>query len=297
MADETQLAYSLRGVSRSFPGQLALRDLDLEIPAGQTVALVGPSGAGKTTLLRVLGGLAAPDRGTVTVHGRHLSALHPTRERPAVVGMMQQGFDLVPQLSVKHNVQAGLLGRWSLARSLAALVLPLEHHAARQALARVGLERRWHDRVGPLSGGEQQRVALARLLVQNSAILLADEPISSLDPALSDDLLGLLVGLARERNRTVVVSLHEPTFAVRHFERIVALRGGQIAFDLPSGRVTAADLEAVYALDLPEDRIADTVPTEVPAAGSTGAATPAAGQVDGKARDDDRGVRGARAHP
>lgn len=256
MADRAGLACSLRGVSRSFPGAVALRDVDLDVPVGQTVALVGPSGAGKTTLLRILAGLGTPDRGEVLLHGRPLAEVRRAEDRPTVVGMMQQSFDLVPQLSVKHNVQAGLLGRWSVVRSLAALVLPLEHSAARQALGRVGLEGRIHDRVALLSGGEQQRVALARLLVQDPSILLADEPISSLDPALSDDLLGLLVRLARERQRTVVVSLHEPAFALRHFERILALRDGRIAFDRPAGEVSRPDLESVYALGPPEDRAA-----------------------------------------
>lgn len=254
MSDEAQLACSLRGVGHAFAGRAALEQIDLDVPAGQTLALVGPSGAGKTTLLRVLAGLVEPDRGTVMLHGRHLSELHPARERPRAVGMMQQRLDLVPQLSVKHNVQAGLLGRWSLLRSLAALLLPLEHPAARRALARVGLAGRLHDRLGLLSGGEQQRVGLARLLVQDAALVLADEPISSLDPARSDDLLGMLVGLAEDHGRTVVVSLHEPAFAVRHFQRIVALRDGRVAFDLPAEQVTAADLEALYALELPEIR-------------------------------------------
>lgn len=256
MTDRTELACSLRGVSRSFAGAVALRDVDLDIPIGQTVALVGPSGAGKTTLLRILGGLGEPDHGDVLIHGRQLADVRQAADRPTIVGMMQQSFDLVPQLSVKHNVQAGLLGRWSLLRSLAALVLPVEHPVARRTLARLGLDDRLHDRVGLLSGGEQQRVALARLLVQDPAILLADEPISSLDPALSDDLLGLLVGLAQAQGRTVIVSLHEPAFALRHFERIIALRSGRLAFDRPAGEVTRDDLEALYALGPPEDRSA-----------------------------------------
>ena len=257
MDDDHRLACSLRAVSRAFSGHLAVRDLDLDVPSGQTLALVGPSGAGKTTLLRVLAGLTTTDRGTVTLQGRPLADLHPRRERPAVVGMMQQRLDLIPQLSVKHNVQAGLLGRWSLPRSLAALILPLEQPAAHRALERVGLDTRLHERVGSLSGGEQQRVALARLLVQDPAVLLTDEPVASLDPALSDDVLGLLVDLARRQGRTVLASLHEPALALRHFERIVALREGRIVFDRSARDVTRHDLEALYARG----------PVEEPAAG------------------------------
>lgn len=254
MFHATDLACSLRGVSRSFGGVVALRDVDLDVPSGHTVALVGPSGAGKTTLLRIVAGLTEPDEGEVWLRGRPVAEVRTATDRPAVVGMMHQQLDLVPQLSVKHNVQAGLLGRWSLVRSLAALVLPLEHPGARRATARVGLESRMHDPVGLLSGGEQQRVALARLLIQDPSVLLADEPISSLDPALSDDLLGLLTGLAAEGGRSVVVSLHEPAFALRHFERVVAMRDGRIAFDRPAGAVTREAFDDVYSMGAPEDR-------------------------------------------
>jgi phosphonate transport system ATP-binding protein len=254
VAARTDIACCLRGVGLSFGGVAALRDIDLDIPAGQTVALVGPSGAGKTSLLRVLAGLTEPDTGDVVLHGRRVAEIRTAADRPDVVGMMHQQLGLVPQLSVKHNVQAGMLGRWSLARSLAALFLPLEHPAARRAVARVGLEARLYDRVGLLSGGEQQRVAFARLLVQDPWILLADEPISSLDPALSDDLLGLVTGMAGHGGRSVVVSLHEPAFALRRFERIVAMRGGRIVFDRPADAVTREALDDVYAMGAPAER-------------------------------------------
>lgn len=240
----------LSGVRASFGSITALDGVDLEIPAGQRVALVGPSGAGKTTLLRLLAGLVRPTTGSVTLAGRSLDELS-AGQLPRVVGMMQQRLDLVPQLSVKHNVQAGALGRWGVLRAMAALLLPLESPDARAAAARVGIEQRFHQRVGRLSGGEQQRTALARLLVQDPRILVVDEPVSSLDPARADDLLALLSDLAREGGRTLVASLHAPELARRHFDRIIGLRDGRIAFDLPPGQVTTEVLERVYRLLVP----------------------------------------------
>lgn len=241
-------ACRLEDVDRFHGGTAAVRGVSLTVAPGERVALVGPSGAGKTTLLRLLAGLSRPDRGAVTLHGRPLADLRPGGELTRLVGLMPQRLDLVPQLSVKHNVQAGLLGRWGLLRSLAALLLPLEQPRALEAVARVGLSGRLHTRVGHLSGGEQQRVALARLLVQDPRVLLVDEPISSLDPARSDDLLELLTDLAGDGTRTVITSLHEPAFARRHFGRIVGLRDGTVVFDAPAAEVADADLAALYRL-------------------------------------------------
>ncbi|MBW3577576.1 MAG: ATP-binding cassette domain-containing protein [Actinobacteria bacterium] len=226
----------------------AVRDVNLSIAAGETVALVGPSGAGKTTVLRLVAGMLRPTAGRVLLHGQHLEGLQPGRDLTGLVGMVQQRLDLVPQLSVKHNVHAGSLGRWSLARALAALLLPLEQPAARAAVRRVGIDHKFHQRVSRLSGGEQQRVALARLLVQEPRIVLADEPVASLDPARADDLLALLARLARESGNTLVASLHAPQLARRHFGRMVGLRDGRVVFDRAAAAVTAELLDDVYRL-------------------------------------------------
>jgi phosphonate transport system ATP-binding protein len=238
----------LREVSVAYHATPAVGPVSLRVPAGQSVALVGPSGAGKTTLLRVLAGQVAPTTGQVLVAGRDLAGLHGRRDRARTVGIMSQRLDLVPQLSVKHNVQAGVLGRWGLARSLAALLLPLEHPPAREAVARVGLEDHFGTRVADLSGGQAQRVALARLLVQDPKVLLADEPAASLDPARADDLLALLHQIARRNGHTVVTSLHDPDLARRHVDRVVGLREGKVLFDLPPDSVTDDMLQALYRL-------------------------------------------------
>lgn len=255
-------ACRVAGVDLRFGDVAALRGVDLDIPAGQTVALVGPSGAGKTSLLRILAGVLRPTSGTVTFGGVPLGEVDADR-RPGLVGMMQQRLDLVPQLSVKHNVQAGALGHWGLLRATAALLLPVEDPRARAAAARVGVEHRFRQRVGRLSGGEQQRTALARLLLQDPRVLVVDEPVSSLDPARADDLLALLAGLAREDGRTLVASLHAPELARRHFDRIVGLRDGRVAFDLPADEVTTDVLDRVYRLLAPH-------PSNPPAADPVG---------------------------
>ena len=251
-------ACSLVDVEYRYGVTNALRGVSLRVAPGESVALIGPSGAGKTTLLRVIAGLFQPSAGAVEVMGRSLAGLRPGRELAGLVGMMQQQLDLVLQLAVKHNVQAGYLGRWGTLRSLAALAFPIESTGARNAIRRVGLEDRIATRVGRLSGGEQQRVALARLLVQDPDLVLADEPVSALDPALADDLLALLRDLVSDRPgerpgesmapRALIASVHQPELALRHFDRIIAMRSGQIAFDKPADDVTEKDLDLVYSL-------------------------------------------------
>ncbi len=241
-------AVVLSAATVAYGVRTALGPLSLTVPRGQAVALVGPSGAGKTSLLRLLAGQLSPAAGQVRVDGHDLARLRGRRELPGLVGLLPQQLDLVPQLSVKHNVQAGALGRWGVLRSLGALVLPLEHPPARTAIERVGLSERFTDRVADLSRGEQQRVALARLLVQDPALVLADEPVASLDPARAEQLLDLLATAAREDGRTLVTSLHGPALALRSMDRVVGLRDGQVVFDLPPHRVTPAMLTELYRL-------------------------------------------------
>ena len=174
------------------------------------MALAGPSGAGKTTLLRLMAGAVAPDEGRVTLSGLEPASMKPGGELSRLVGLIAQQYDLVPSLSALQNVLAGRLGEWGLWRSLVSLVIPRDRGIAEDALARVGIAERSHERAGRLSGGEQQRVALARVLVQDPVVILADEPVSSLDPGLSDEMLRLLTGLADSSGRILVASHHSP---------------------------------------------------------------------------------------
>lgn len=245
MAD--QLAYDLDDVGLQLGSVTAVTGVDLRVRAGESVALVGPSGAGKTSLLRLMAGMLAPTHGHVRLFDHEPRRLAP-RRLASFVGLMSQQLDLVPPLTVKHNVQAGALGRWGRLRSTAALLLPLELAEAREACVRVGIDHRFGQRISRCSGGEQQRAALARLLVQDPRVLLVDEPVSAVDPGRSERLLALLRRLADEDGRTLVASLHAPKLARRHFDRIVGLRDGAVVFDLDADAVEPATLASLYHL-------------------------------------------------
>jgi phosphonate transport system ATP-binding protein len=243
------LAVDLDGVRKRYGGLAAVDGVSLAVAQGQTVALVGPSGAGKTTLLRLMAGSLVPDDGVVRLHGRDIRALTPGRKLAGLVGIVAQQYDLVPNLSALQNVLAGHLGSWSLWRSLLSLVAPRDKLLAMRALERVGVADQAYQRAGLLSGGEQQRVAIARVLVQDPAVVLADEPVASLDPARAADVLQLLTGIARENGKTLMASMHAVELAMGHFDRLVGVRDGTVRFDAAPSAVTKAMLANLYALD------------------------------------------------
>ncbi len=246
--------FELVGATKRYGPMVALAPLSLTIAPGERVALMGPSGSGKTTLLYLLAGVIQPEEGRVAIAGRSTEMLRPGRDLARLVGVMAQGFDLVPSLAVVHNVLAGRLGEWGIGRSLLSLVFPRELPLAQAALNRVGIGTKLYERTARLSGGEQQRVALARLLVQRPRAILADEPVSSVDPARAEDLLTLLVGVAAEEGRTLIASMHAVPLALRYFSRVIALRHGHLVFDRATTAVTEADLTALYDLHQEEAR-------------------------------------------
>lgn len=242
---------ALREVTVRYAGVTALDRVSLTVQAGQRVALLGPSGAGKSTLLALCTGAVRPDCGEVEVLGVPLqragrAQLADVRRR---IGAIHQGLHLVRQLRVVHNVNAGHLGRWSWWRALVSLVRPLEVDTAREALARTGLVDKLFVRTEQLSAGEQQRVALARVLVQDPELVVADEPVSSLDPARAEEVLALLCRTVATDGRALIVSLHDFDLAVRHCDRIVGLRGGRVLFDLPAGAVDERVRSRLYQLE------------------------------------------------
>jgi len=245
---QTSTHLTIESVQKSYNGQSALAALSLSVKAGESIAIVGPSGSGKTTLLNLMAGVIQPDEGTVFLGGNDLSNIRAKGELSRLVGVIHQQFDLVPHLSVLHNVLAGRLGDWSLAQSLLSLVWPRDRQVAMQALDRVGIGEKAHERAARLSGGEQQRVAIARLLVQDPQMIIADEPVSSLDPARAIDILDMLSDFATERGKTLIASIHTLDLSTRYFERVIGLRGGAVQFDLPIGELSQERLVSLYEL-------------------------------------------------
>jgi len=241
---------ALDQVSQRFGDVTALSDVSFAIYPGQIDALIGSSGAGKSTLLQLLNGTLQPTAGEVWVMGQPWQA-RSARRIQRQIGTIYQQFHLVPSLRVIHNVNAGHLGRWPFWKAAASLIWPLEVETAQAALAQVGIADKLYARTDRLSGGQQQRVAIARVLIQDPAIMLADEPIASLDPERSHDIMQLLSRLVRERGKTLVVSLHGVDYAKQYCDRIIGLKQGQIQFDLPVQDVTPDQLRHLYQLDNP----------------------------------------------
>ncbi|KQQ64956.1 phosphonate ABC transporter [Pseudomonas sp. Leaf127] len=240
----------LSGVTlRHANGTEALRGVDLGLQPGEQVAIIGPSGAGKSSLLNLLATALPPTGGTLQVLGEapwQLSSRQRQRLR-ARIGLIHQAPPLPPRQRVVTAVLAGKLGQWGLGKSLLNLLYPLDIAGARQVLARLDLADKLFERCQQLSGGQLQRVGIARALYQAPELLLADEPVSAMDPRLADHTLGLLCRHALEHKVTLVVSLHAVELALAHFARIIGVREGRILFDLPAAAVDRAQLDALYA--------------------------------------------------
>ena len=238
---------TLKDASKTYGEMKALSPLSFSIKQGEKVALIGPSGAGKSTLLNILAGTIQPDQGLYQIDQKPAHQ-YSRKDLARKVGIIRQQFDLVGPLPVIHNVLAGRLAEWGFFKSLLSFILPQEKELAVKALKRVGLVEKIYNKTANLSGGQQQRIALARLLVQNPEIILADEPVSSLDPARAEDILSILVKLVNEKNQTLIASLHSVSLAKKYFTRMIALRNGHIFFDLPTEKVKDEDLSSLYEL-------------------------------------------------
>jgi phosphonate transport system ATP-binding protein len=249
----------------------ALRGLTLRVAEGEQLAVIGPSGAGKTTLLQALACALPPRQGLLRVDGREPWAL-PRGALQRLRGelcLAPQVPPLPPRQRVVTAVLAGRLPEMSLLTSLRSLFYPVDIPAAYAALERFDLADKLFERVDRLSGGERQRVGLARVLLAPARLWLVDEPLSALDPTRSRQAIATLVSQARERGTTLVATLHQVDVALAHFPRIVGLREGELAFDLPAAQVTPERLRALYAQH--EHELLGA-----PAAGAAGAELPAA---------------------
>jgi len=242
---------------KSFGHKRALHGLDLQIGSGEMVALIGASGSGKSTLLRHIAGLVCADRqggGSVRVLGRPIQQQGrldgKVRRLRADIGYIFQQFNLVNRLSVLDNVLLGFLGRVPRWRGSLGLFSPSQKQQALDALERVGLAGYAEQRASTLSGGQQQRVAIARALTQRAEVILADEPIASLDPESARKVMEVLADINREDGKTVVVTLHQVDYAMRYCQRVVALKGGRIHYDGLASRLDGQSLNELYGADL-----------------------------------------------
>lgn len=228
----------------------ALDDVNVKIDQGEFVAVIGLSGAGKSTFLRAINGMNVPFQGSLNVLNSEVSTLQGRelvhlRKR---IGFIFQQFNLVKNLSALQNVAIGRIGYMPKWRALTGLFSKEDVERARQALDSVGLKGRYTERVRHLSGGQQQRVAIARALVQDPSIILADEPMASLDPKLSEVVLDILKGINDSQNITIIVNIHVLELARKYARRVIAFRKGQLVFDGPAATLTEEKLENIYAI-------------------------------------------------
>jgi phosphonate transport system ATP-binding protein len=257
----TEPVVQARQVSKSYGGMHVLNGIDLEIRRGEMVGLIGASGSGKSTLIRAIAGLTPIDRGrngmpaggeilvfsqSMQQRGRIARSANALRVR---VGVVFQQFNLVPRLSVLTNVCLGQLGRMSLVHATLGR-FSLEHkRRAMRALARVGIAEHALKRGCELSGGQQQRAAIARTLVQGADIIVADEPIASLDPGSARRVMDILADLNQRDGITVLVSLHQVEYALRYCPRTVALKAGEVVYDGASDALTPEFLCSIYGAE------------------------------------------------
>ena len=260
----TESVYRLEALTKIFDGTLtAVNGVNLEIRPGEKVAVIGPSGAGKTTLFRLLNLTVRLTSGRLWIGGQGVGELHGARLRDVrrKIGTVYQQHNLVPRLRVIHNVLAGRLGAWSLPQALRSLVRPREEdvRAAYQALAQVGIPEKLWARTDGLSGGQQQRVAIARVLLQNPEVILADEPVSSVDLTLAHGIVTLLVELCGGFRKTLVMNLHSVDLALAFFPRLIGFRDGQVVFDRSPAEISDDLLADLYAGRMTGVRVQDSL--------------------------------------
>ncbi len=244
---------TLENVSKTYEGAskiVALRNVSIEVKEGEFLVILGPSGAGKSTLMRCINRLVVPTGGRILLDGREVtSRRRELRAARRDIGMVFQQFNLVKRLSVLMNVLSGRLAYHTFWPSLLYRFDQDDKRIAIECLTRVNMEHKAFQRADTLSGGEQQRVAIARALAQEPKVILADEPVASLDPKIARQVLTYLKQIAGELGITVLCNLHQVEYAREYAERVVGLSQGTVVFDGPSGKLTDDILQQIYYRD------------------------------------------------
>jgi len=252
-------AVATEGICKSFKAnQPVLKDIDLTVGQGEMVGLIGASGSGKSTLIRLIAGFETIDKGPGKIqifgtdcqsNGRKNGAIKSLRYD---IGIIFQQFNLIGRLTLLMNVLVGRLGRISRLRGTFGAFPKADRIKALQALERVGIVDKAYQRASTLSGGQQQRAAIARALTQEAKLILADEPIASLDPAAAERVMTILRSINQQDQVTVIVSLHQIDHAFKHCDRIIALKDGRIIHDGAVHEITKEDIENLYGVDIAE---------------------------------------------
>jgi len=232
-------------------GTVGLKDINFDILRGQFLVVVGLSGAGKSTLLRTINRMHEITSGEITIEDETISdykgqSLRLLRRK---IGMIFQGFNLINRSSVERNVLSGRVSYYPTWKTICGLFTKADREMAVRALQRVQLADKIYTRADELSGGQQQRVAIARTLMQEPKVILADEPVASLDPLTTKTVMDTLQRLNREDNITVIVNLHSVPLARQYADRIIGLRAGELVYDRPIAEVTEADLNEIYVAE------------------------------------------------
>ena len=243
---------TIRNLRKSYGSNHVLHGIDMDVKAGEFVVMLGLSGAGKSTLLRCMNGLNQPDSGTLQVGGIDLMQTHSRRELAHHVAMVFQHHNLVQRLSVRKNVLTGRLGQVGTLASVMQLFRQSDIALADECLQRVGLAHKADERTEALSGGQMQRVGIARALAQQPQVILADEPVASLDPKTARSVLQYLRDATRELGIAVVCNLHQVDYAREFSDRVVGLSQGCMVFDGAPDSLDETALNAIYNTDMPQ---------------------------------------------
>jgi len=239
----------LSNVSVTYPnGTKGLNNVSLRIESGEIVSIVGLSGSGKSTLIRTINGLVPATSGKVNVGGHEVTELRQRQLRQVRghIGMIFQGFNLAERTSVMNNVLVGRFAHTPTYRTLLGLISAQDKQLALQALNSVGMLEKVWNRAGALSGGQKQRVAVARALTQQPSIMLADEPVASLDPPTAHAVMADLERISSERELTVLINIHLIDLARQYTRRMIGLRDGELVYDGPTAHATDKDLDEIY---------------------------------------------------
>lgn len=245
-----------KDISLVYPnGTQGLKDINVKINEGEFVVIVGLSGAGKSTFIRSINRLVTPTDGELLVDGENILTYNgrDLRRLRTKIGMIFQNYNLVKRSSVMKNVIAGRLGHTGTLRSIFNLYSKEDIGLAYESLKRVNIEEKIYNRADELSGGQQQRVSIARVLTQKPKYLLADEPVSSLDPPTAHQVMTYLKQINKEDNITTIVNLHFIDMAMEFADRIIGMRAGEVVFDGPASTVTEKTFEEIYGRAIRED--------------------------------------------